>query len=353
MTEKVYRKLKAEGVSGLVSAVYRRALPRRLTGYKDMIPFFAEKRGLEIGGPSEIFGDRGLIPVYAVAATIDNCNFSTRTIWEGDITEGDTFCFHKRRAPGRQYVLEASHLSDIPSTSYDFLLSSHTLEHVANALQALEEWVRVLKADGLLLLVVPHKDGNFDHLRPVTSLVHLVEDFEKGTSEDDLTHLEEILELHDLSRDPWAGEFDAFRQRSMRNSENRSLHHHVFDTRLVIEILHHMGLQIILVEAVKPVHIVAIAQKPRAGKEVRNDPFKGTDTRPCWSSPFPSDQLPRGQIRRWGSLQRSLSPASGGIDGSEDQLLLGFDRGSSAFGLDDPVAATPLGAGSNRIVPVA
>ena len=47
-------------------------------------------------------------------------------------------------------------------------------------------------------LVVPHKDKTFDHNRPVTSLNHLEEDLDNDVDEDDLTHLPEILELHDL-----------------------------------------------------------------------------------------------------------------------------------------------------------
>jgi SAM-dependent methyltransferase len=292
MIKRLSAKVEADGVSGLLSVGYRRALPRRLAGYRSLLRLFDGKTGLEIGGPSEFFRKRGPMPVYTVAATIDNCNFSDRTIWEGEIEEGETFHFDQGRAPGRQYVREASQLDGIPSSAYNFVLSSHTLEHVANPLQALTEWIRVLKAEGLLLLVVPHRDGTFDHRRPVTSLAHVVQDFENETSEDDLTHLEEILRLHDLSRDPWAGDLEAFRQRAMRNSENRSLHHHVFDTRFAIELIDHMGLQLVHVECVQPVHIVVMARKLREGQQTLNGPFTGAGTAPSWRSPFPSDRLP-------------------------------------------------------------
>lgn len=289
MIEKIYLKLKAQGLRGLLYAVYRRFSPPSLVCYRRYLRFFRGKIGLEIGGASDLFKRGGLFPVYTVCAGIDNCNFDHQTIWEGKITEGATFHFDKGRKPGKQYIAEATNLAQCASGFYDFVLSSHTLEHVANPLQALSEWIRVLKEEGLLVLVLPHKDGTFDHQRPVTLLAHLIQDFEQQVTEEDLTHLEEILQLHDLSKDPGAGDFDAFKQRSQRNFENRCLHHHVFDTRLAIEVIHHMGLQIVAVEVFSPYNILVVAQKPKQGQIVQNESFRGINTRPCWVSPFPSD----------------------------------------------------------------
>jgi SAM-dependent methyltransferase len=116
-----------------------------------------QKRGIEIGGPSpEIFGPH----IYPAITSLDNVNF--KTTWEGSIQEGNTFVFHPSRPPGRQYIREATALVDIPSASYDFLLSSHTLEHTANPILALREWLRVLKDNGVVVLVLPHKEGTFD-----------------------------------------------------------------------------------------------------------------------------------------------------------------------------------------------
>jgi len=296
MIKKIHLKLKAHGISGLLGAVYRRVIPYRLACYQHYKPFFQGKIGLEIGGPSSIFKRRGFLPVYTVAARIDNCNFNHQTIWEGAIKEGATFHYDKQRAPGNQYIAEATNLGHIASASYDFVLLSHTLEHVANPLQALAELTRALKEKGLLVLVVPHRDGTFDHRRPVTSLAHFIQDFEQQITEGDLTHLYEILRLHDLSKSPEAGDFEAFKQRSKRNLENRCLHHHVFDTHLAVEVIHHMGLQILAVEVFHPYHILIVAQKPMRGQEVQNDGFRGIHTAPNWLSPFPSDRLPQHQM---------------------------------------------------------
>jgi|NOAtaT_7_FD_contig_101_887442_length_1061_multi_2_in_0_out_0_1 SAM-dependent methyltransferase len=289
--KKVYAKLRAEGIGGLLKAVYRRVLPQRIEYFPHCKSYFQSRIGLEIGGPSGIFGQRGQVPVYPVAGRIDNCNFGSHTVWEGVISEGNTFTFDNGKSPGRQYLAEASNLHCIEDSSYDFILSSHCIEHLANPLEGLAEWIRVLKQDGLLVLVVPHKDGTFDHRRPVTSLEHLIKDFDGHIDEGDMTHLEEILRLHDLSKDPGAGNFQLFQERSKRNVENRCLHHHVFDTRMAVEVVNYMGLQILAVELFHPYHIVIIAKRTERNQVVNNDRFRGINAAPCWRSPFPSDRL--------------------------------------------------------------
>lgn len=124
-----------------------------------------------------------------------------------------------------------------------FVLSSNCSEHVANPLKALQEWIRVLRKGGALILVLPNKYSNFDWRRSVTSFEHIVHDYVVDTSENDLTHLEEILKFHDLSLDPPAGDFLKFKNRSMENYANRTLHHHVFDLSLMTSMVEYLGLR--------------------------------------------------------------------------------------------------------------
>jgi SAM-dependent methyltransferase len=164
------------------------------------------------------------------------------------------------------------------------------LEHSANPLKALREWLRLLKPGGTLFLVLPHREGTFDHRRPVTPLRHLVEDFEQQMGEDDLTHLPEILQLHDLRRDPEAGGFETFKARSERNRENRGLHHHVFDTRRVVELLDHVGVQIRAVESTFPFHIATLATRLASGQRPDNTGFLGMRATYRGTSPFRTDR---------------------------------------------------------------
>jgi SAM-dependent methyltransferase len=218
------------------------------------------KHGLEVGGPSAVFAARGLIPLYEYVGTLDNCNFGSRTLWSMH-DSGRTFHYSTTKPPGSQFVAEGADLAEIPNESYDFILSSHMLEHSANPLRALQAWKRVLRQSGSIILLLPNRRWTFDHNRPVTTLAHLIEDFEAQTSEDDLTHLHEVLRLHDLRRDPDAGEFAGFKKRSESNPENRGMHHHVFDEALVRAILERSGFSISHLRTAFKDHIIAVAQK--------------------------------------------------------------------------------------------
>ncbi len=209
--------IRARGFRGLGTAIVRRLLQRKARCHATCVPAFREAYGLEIGGPSAMFRRGGLLPVYPLFARLDNCNFSPSTIWEGTIDEGPTFRFDPRRAPGNQFIAEATDLRFARTGQYDGLLASHTLEHTANPLGALAEWARALRPGGTLVVVVPHFEATFDHRRPVTTLEHLQEDLRGSTGEDDETHLPENLALHDLERDPEAGSPSAVRARSQQN----------------------------------------------------------------------------------------------------------------------------------------
>jgi SAM-dependent methyltransferase len=49
-------------------------------------------------------------------------------------------------------------LAGIEDEAFDFVYSSHTLEHVADAPEALRNWYRVVRPSGYLILLVPDRD---------------------------------------------------------------------------------------------------------------------------------------------------------------------------------------------------
>lgn len=273
-----------------LARAYRRVFPRRAAIFEVIAPLARDRRGFEIGGPSQIFSREGLLPVYPIVESLDNSNYSDRTVWEGTIEEGNTFRFDASKPAGRAYIREGTDLHGIPAEAFGIVLSSHTIEHIADPLRALREWVRILANDGTLVLIVPHRDGTFDHRRPVSTLEHLIEDERAGRGEDDQTHVEEILALHDLRMDPPAGTAEEFRARSLKNIENRCLHHHVFDSSLVARILDHLRLEIVAIEAHLPFHIIAVARKRGAGAAIDNTRFLGADAPFRVGSPFASDR---------------------------------------------------------------
>lgn len=231
-----------------------------LAAFKPYRTFFEGKHGLEIGGPSKIFSSKALLPVYNLTDTIDGVNFSANTVWEGTIAEGKNYGYAKGKA-GYQFICEGNDLRKVENGTYDFLLSSHNLEHFANPLKAIEEWKRVLKPGGVMLLVLPDRRYTFDHRRSVTTFQHLMDDFKAGMQEDDLSHLDEILRLHDFSMDPLCGGSEQFRERALRNFENRCLHQHVFDEQLLKEIFAASGIHTLFSAFVLPYHIIIMGQK--------------------------------------------------------------------------------------------
>ncbi|WP_276482217.1 class I SAM-dependent methyltransferase [Paraflavitalea pollutisoli] len=234
----------------------RQAPKRKLIGYAYGL---RRLKGLEIGGPSAQFSLRGLFPVYLFAGRIDGVNFSTNTVWEGAIREGETYRYHDKT--GYQYVKEGSDLSGIADNSYDFLLSCHSLEHVANPLKALKEWNRVLKPGGILCLILPDKENTFDINRPYTSLQHLLQDFQNNTGEDDTTHFEEIIALHDVARDPGATTREEMMGYLQDNINNRRAHHHVFGLEVIAGLLQHASFDVQHQQKGQPFHLITIARK--------------------------------------------------------------------------------------------
>jgi hypothetical protein len=60
--------------------------------------------------------------------------------------------------------------------------------------------------------------------------------------------------------DTAAGTVDDLRRRSLRNLENRRLHHHVFDEHNSRELLTAVGMEVVAVEQALPFHIFLLAQ---------------------------------------------------------------------------------------------
>lgn len=232
---------------------------KRCAGYSTIKAHLEGKSGLEFGGPSSIFSANHLVPIYSIAASIDNGNFAQQTLWT---VNGAGRRFGPRF--GKQIITEASNPSGIADGSYDFVAASHVLEHVANPLRALREWQRILKPGGTLLVVVPHKPHTFDHRRQFTTFDHIKADFESNVSEEDLTHLEEIIALHDLNLDPQAGLPQQFRQRCLQNASHRAMHHHVFSPEVLVEMFTFLQMGILILAIEQPHHIIVQAQKSSA-----------------------------------------------------------------------------------------
>jgi len=208
---------------------------------------------LEPGGPSVLFGAGGLVPVYPRLAALDTLDYAEQTIWSdaGHATD---------RAIRRRLIGEAGHLEQVQDDVYDAVFASHILEHLGNPLGALAEWQRVVRPGGHVLMIVPHREGTFDHRRPITSIEHLKHDAERNTGEDDPTHLDEILRLHDLERDPGCPDRETFERRCRDFYITRSIHHHVFDSLSVVRTCQAAGLEVLMLRPKLPCDIVCLCR---------------------------------------------------------------------------------------------
>jgi SAM-dependent methyltransferase len=192
--------------------------------------------GVEIGGPS----GTGKI-IYENASNLDNIIFSNDTVWSKHNNE---YKYYNNKK-GKVIINDAVNISSVQNDSYDFCFSSHSLEHIANPLKAISEWLRIIKNNGHIIIIVPEKSVCFDHKRNYSKFSTLLSQYEKNVGEDDLSTLPEILRNHDLKMDPRAGNFEAFTKRSLNNFNNRCLHHYVYNDDLLMEICNYFKCQFI------------------------------------------------------------------------------------------------------------
>jgi SAM-dependent methyltransferase len=76
------------------------------------------------------------------------------------------------------YIDDGFVLEKVPNASQSFLIANHVLEHSDNPIQVLLNWSRVLKPGGILLLSIPKLEKSFDRGRELTSLKHIIDDYE-------------------------------------------------------------------------------------------------------------------------------------------------------------------------------
>lgn len=186
------------------------------------------KIGVEIGGPSV----NGNI-IYENATYIDNIIFSKETVWSTH--NNDEYNYYKNKK-GKVIINDAVNITLVQNDVYDFVFSSLSLEHIANPLKAIQEWLRVIKKDGHIIIIVPEKSCCFDHKRNYSKFSTLLSQYEKNVGEDDLSTLDEILQNHDLSMEPDDNDLGSFTKKSLDNFNNRCLHHYVYSYELLIDI---------------------------------------------------------------------------------------------------------------------
>jgi len=139
--------------------------------------------GLEIGALHEPFPvPQGAAVTYVDTLTVDQAARLFPEIDAARITKADHIL-----------DLDVDGLGCFPDRSFDFVVISHVLEHVANPVRIVGEVFRVLRPGGRAIIAVPDMRFNFDRTRPLTPFAHLLEDYRNAVTENSDEHYLDFL----------------------------------------------------------------------------------------------------------------------------------------------------------------
>jgi SAM-dependent methyltransferase len=115
--------------------------------------------GIEIGGSGKSFGLDGQKGSYANVDIIDAATRAKSKGWEKS-----------------QLVNILSPGDDLPFKDkvFEYVFSSHVIEHFFDPIKAIKEWGRVTKSGGYIFMIIPHKEHTFDRNREMSTYTELI-----------------------------------------------------------------------------------------------------------------------------------------------------------------------------------
>lgn len=127
----------------------------------------------------------------------------------------------------------------IDTGAFDFVASSHVLEHTANPARQIQEWLRIVRKGGVVYMIVPDMRYCFDRRRGLTPLPHLIDEFDSDISTISIEHYRDyIINTNDedgIKRDISEGYV------TKCHAEQGSIHVHTFTAESVKEFLIHFA----------------------------------------------------------------------------------------------------------------
>lgn len=128
-----------------------------------------------------------------------------------------------------------------PDGTFEFILSEHVLEHIANPIKSLCQWIEKLAVGGKLIIVLPHKERTNDCHRQVTSLEHLIKDYQNDVPYNDETHFQDWWD-NVVEKDLMPEHYKHIPKDKL--IDTASIHHHVWTTKEIVELFEYLGLNI-------------------------------------------------------------------------------------------------------------
>jgi SAM-dependent methyltransferase len=126
-------------------------------------------------------------------------------------------------------VTDGEKLTGVEDESQDFVIANQFIEHCENPIGTIENFLRVIKRNGILYLALPDKRFTFDVRRPVTTFEHLLRDYREGGEWSRFGHHEEAHRLI-------VGVTDEKRIRR-HMEEGRDTHYHVWTQIEMLEMI--------------------------------------------------------------------------------------------------------------------
>lgn len=137
-------------------------------------------------------------------------------------------------------VDDAEHLREFADGSLDFVIANHVVEHLQDPIQALSNFVRVLKAGGIIFLTLPDARESFDGRRERTTIEHLRRDHEEGPEVSRREHYREWAHIIEGMLD----ESDIERRMAEYEAQDARHHFHVWELDSFLAMLFELDLPV-------------------------------------------------------------------------------------------------------------
>ena len=201
--------------------------------YHDMAHYFCKGKGLEVGAMC-----------YPYLFNSD-CQLKYADIFENSelrriFNEIPLEKLYSKDLVHTDYVLKPPKylFENIDNDTFDFVYSSHSLEHTPNPISALNDQIRITKPGGIIYSVIPNKKNTYDRLRKTTPSNILINKFEKNIYDHTLNEAIDVVkntESHALY-EPHKNNPLNYAKEIIKKKEG--IHHfHTFDETNTLEIL--------------------------------------------------------------------------------------------------------------------
>jgi SAM-dependent methyltransferase len=139
--------------------------------------------------------------------------------------------------PRIDVIDDAERLVEFADATEDFVVANHFLEHTEDPIGTLENMLRVVRAGGIVFLMLPDARRSWDAQRPRTTVEHLLRDHREGPHWSRREHYEEWARyIEGVGEDGIAARADEFA------SEGAKHHFHVWDLEDFVALLRALDL---------------------------------------------------------------------------------------------------------------